>query len=69
MSVRTRKSKASGGSRVLGAKTFSAIAAVEGLKLRAASKKRLAALKASGMSPAQRRKAVLRAYKDADGRK
>lgn len=54
---------------MLGAKTFSAIAAVEGLKLRAASKKRLAALKASGMSPAQRRKAVLRAYKDADGRK
>ena len=54
---------------MLGAKTFSAIAAVEGLKLSAASKKRLAALKASGMSPAQRRKAVLRAYKDADGRK
>jgi hypothetical protein len=69
MSVRTRKSKTSSRSRVLGAKTFAAIAAVEGLKLSAAGKKRLSTLKASGLSTAQRRKAILRSYKGAKGHK
>jgi hypothetical protein len=46
----------------LGAKTFAAITAVEGLKLSAESKKRLTSLKASGLTNDLRRAEVLRAY-------
>lgn len=49
-------------SRVLGAKAFAAICAVEGLRLSAASRKRLAVLKAAGLTTEERRAEVLRAY-------
>ena len=48
--------------RILGDKAYAAIAAVEGLYLSEASKKRLAALRASGLTPDEPRAAVLRAY-------
>ncbi|HEY3814549.1 MAG TPA: hypothetical protein VGL66_15110 [Caulobacteraceae bacterium] len=49
-------------SRVLGKKTFAAIAAVEGLSLKTASRKRLDELNASKLSPEEKRAEVLRAY-------
>ena len=49
-------------SKVVGSKAFSAITAVEGLRLSGASKKRLADLRRSAMSPDQRRAEVVRAY-------
>ena len=49
-------------SRVLGDRTFAAIAAVEGLKLSAASRKRMLAMKRRKLTPAQKRAEVLRAY-------
>lgn len=49
-------------SRVLGAKAFAAISAVEGLRLSTASRRRLEALKATGLSAEERRAEVLRAY-------
>lgn len=55
--------------RVLGAKAFAAISAVEGLQLSSTSKKRLALLKDSEMTPAERRAEVLRAYASVKGRK
>jgi hypothetical protein len=55
--------------KVLGGKTFAAIAAVEGLRLSATSKKRLATLKASDLTPEERRAEVLRAYAPAKGRR
>jgi hypothetical protein len=55
---KTRKPKP----RVLGAKAFAAITAVEDLRLSAVSRKRLQALKTSGLSPDERRAEVLRAY-------
>ena len=55
--------------RVLGAKVFAAIAAVEGLHLNAASKKRLAALRASSLTPDERRAEILRAYATAKVRR
>ena len=61
------KSKVPGG--VLGARTFAAIAAVEGLRLGAASRKRLQALKAGGLTPAECREEVLRAYMDLNKRR
>lgn len=48
--------------RVLGAKAFAAITAVEDLRLSAVSRKRLNALKAAGLSTDERRAEVLRAY-------
>jgi hypothetical protein len=48
--------------RVIGPQSFAAIAAVEGLRLSAASKKRLAALRTSNLSQAGRRAEVVRAY-------
>lgn len=48
---------------VLGSRAFTAITAVEGLSLSAASKKRLQYLqKDKTLSPAERRDAVVRAY-------
>lgn len=47
---------------VLGAKAFAAISAVEGLRLSAASRERLDALKAAALTPDERRAEVLRAY-------
>ncbi|MDX2289858.1 MAG: hypothetical protein NW217_13680 [Hyphomicrobiaceae bacterium] len=55
--------------RTLGAKTFAAIAAVEGLRLSASSKKRLASLRASELTPDERRAEVLRAYSPPKGRR
>jgi hypothetical protein len=55
--------------RVLGAKTFAAISAVEGLRLKGESKKRLATLRASDLSPAERRAEVVRAYAAIKGRR
>jgi hypothetical protein len=61
----TGKRKATGpnaSSRVLGDKTFAAISAVEGLRLSAASQARLSAMKQKGLTPAQKRAEILRAY-------
>lgn len=48
--------------RTLGARTFVAIAAVEGMRLSQDSRKRLADLKARQLTPEQRREEVIRAY-------
>lgn len=69
MSKRSSKSASRSAARVLGAKTFAAIAAVEGLRLNKTSKKRLAALKASSLSQDERRAEVLRAYSAPKGRR
>jgi hypothetical protein len=65
--VANMKTKPSSRSRVLGGKKFAAIAAVEGLKLSPAAKKRIAAMRAKKLSPDQRRAEVLRAYVGAKG--
>lgn len=69
MSKRTARTSSKSAARVLGAKTFAAIAAVEGLRLSASSKKRLAALRASELTPDERRAEVLRAYSSPKGRR
>ena len=69
MSKRADKATKAAGSRVLGGKAYAAIAAVEGLRLGPASKKRLATLKAGDLTPDQRRAAVLRAYTQSKGRR
>lgn len=51
-------------SRVRGAKAFAAISAVDGLRLNAASRRRLDQLKSAGLTVEQRRAEVLRAYTD-----
>lgn len=56
------KSSKKPGSRVLGARAFAAITAVEGLRLSSASRRRLEVLKASSLSSDERRAEVLRAY-------
>ena len=69
MSSTTLKAKGKAPGRVLGARTFAAITAVEGLRLGTVSRKRLQALKASGLTPTERREQVLRAYMDLSTRK
>lgn len=64
-----QKSSRAAAARTLGAKKFAAIAAVEGLRLSAASKKRLASLRASELTPDERRAEVLRAYSPPKGRR
>lgn len=64
-----RTSKTNKQSRVLGGKAFAAITAVEGLRLPAASRKRLHELKESGLAPDERRAEVLRAYAGSNKRK
>ena len=54
--------------RILGAKTFAAITAVEGLSLSADSKKRVDALLSGTLSPDARPAEVVRAYKGKSGR-
>ena len=54
--------------RILGAKTFAAITAVEGLSLSPDSKKRIDALLSGTLSPDARRAEVVRAYKGKSGR-
>lgn len=50
--------------RILGSDAFAAVAAIEGLKLGSASKKRLKALQQdTSLTPAQRRAAIRRAYR------
>jgi hypothetical protein len=56
------KSIAKPESRVLGAKAFAEITAVEGLRLSAASRRRLATLQSTGLSADERRVEMLRAY-------
>ncbi len=46
-------------------RAFAAVAAVEGLRLSAASLKRLAKYEAAGLSMDERRQAILQAYKGA----
>lgn len=53
--------------RILGAKAFASITAVEGLKLNSAGKKRVAVSKSRKVSAAKRRAAVIRAYTTAKG--
>lgn len=48
--------------RTLGARTFAAISAVEGIKLSGHSRARLAEFKRNGLTPEQRRAEVIRAY-------
>lgn len=60
--ARTSKTAGKSASQVLGAKSFAAITAVEGLRLKGASKKRVATLRASELSPDERRAEVIRAY-------
>lgn len=55
--------------RVLGPEVFAAIAAVEGLHLTAASKKRLAALRASSLTQDERRAEIISAYTTPKGRR
>jgi len=62
MSKRNAPTASKAMSRVIGSRAFAAIAAVEGLRLSAASKKRLATLRESGLTPAERRAEVVRAY-------
>jgi hypothetical protein len=54
--------------RIIGAKAFAAISAVEGLKLSPAGKKRVAASKSRKLTLAQRRTEVVRAYTASKGR-
>lgn len=63
---KVRRDAATG--RILGAKAFASITAVEGLKLSAAGKKRLETSKLRKMSPAERRAEVVRAYTAGKGR-
>jgi hypothetical protein len=63
---KVRRDAATG--RILGAKAFASITAVEGLKLSAAGKKRLKTSKARKMSQAERRAEVVRAYTAGKGR-
>jgi hypothetical protein len=53
-------------SRVLGTKTFGAIAAIEGLHLSADGKKRISNLLTSSLSPDARRAEIVRAYSGKD---
>lgn len=69
MSSTTLKPKSKVPGRVLGSRTFAAITAVEGLRLGTASRKRLQGLKAGGLTPAERREEVLRAYMELNKRK
>jgi len=71
LAMENRKKKKSGisaPSRILGDKTFAAITAVEGLRLNAASRKRMSAMKVRKLTPAQKRAEVLRAYSHDKGR-
>jgi len=62
MAENRKKSPISASLRILGGRTFAAITAVEGLKLSAASRKRMSAMKVGKLTPAQKRAEVLRAY-------
>ena len=62
MSKRTAPTAFKAKSRVIGSRAFAAITAVEGLRLSGASKKRLATLRESDLTPAERRAEVVRAY-------
>lgn len=59
------KRSAKTGAFVLGAARFEKISAVEGIKLKPAMKKRVAAAKSAKSSPEEYRKSILRAYKKA----
>lgn len=48
---------------IIGRRAFAAMSAVEGLKLSAESRRRLQKLRAGGLSAAERRKAILNAYR------
>ena len=54
--------KKQSGKFVIGSEAFAAISAVEGLKLSAVSKERLAEQKRKGLSNDQRRQEILNAY-------
>lgn len=62
----TKSSKSTGkfAAPVIGAETFAAMAAIDGLRLEGASKNRVATLRASDLSPEERRAEVIRAYAD-----
>ena len=61
MSLMKRGAKTS----AIGPKAFAAITAVEGLALSAASKNRLASLRASSLTDEERRIEIMRAYRGA----
>ena len=57
------KGRTNGALRVIGAKAFAAISAVEGLKLGRDSRARLERLRSSGLGGEERRSAVRDAYR------
>jgi hypothetical protein len=61
----TSRSKRPKPSRVLGARAFAAITAVEGLELSPASRARLNRMAAEGLPREERRKAILRTWRSA----
>lgn len=69
MSSLIDKRKSRPKTHVLGARTFAAISAVEGLQLGSTSRKRLNELKGAGLSQDEKRAVILRAYKATSGRK
>ena len=64
MKSNDKKPDAADATHILGDDEFAAISEVEGLKLGASSRHRLAELKARNLTPAQKRLEVLRAYAD-----
>jgi hypothetical protein len=60
---KTTKKSAKAGSFVIGHARFSKISAVEGIVLTSGMKARRARLEQSGASPAERRAAIIKAYK------
>jgi hypothetical protein len=74
MPARTKKSgkktsKRGANGPMLSEKAFAAISAVEGLKMSAASKKRIRALRSRGLTPDEQRAEILRFHRRVDGRK
>lgn len=64
MSKRANKLRTSPETRILGTRSFAAISAVEGLSLSHASKKRLAAVTRSKLSPQEQRLQIIKAYSE-----
>ncbi|MGE3148624.1 MAG: hypothetical protein AB7K04_06095 [Pseudorhodoplanes sp.] len=62
--IRTNK-EAPGGTFVLGRDRFAKISAVEGLKLTPAMKKRIKEFDDAGLTAAERRREIIRAYRKA----
>jgi hypothetical protein len=62
MKKTSKRFVAEGNGYVLGERTFAAISAIEGMKLNAASRKRLASMKKRKLSSAAQRSEIIVAY-------